>query len=799
MAYINGDIMKNFVELTPKDLELTINNLPNFTTTMEIVSHKGIIGQDRAVRSIDIGLDMDKKGYNIFISGHSGTGKTGYIVKKIEEHASKLPTPNDWCYVYNFDDENTPTAINLEPETAIDFKEEISELIDSIFKDVPIFFNSESYERERTNIISKYEKEILSISEELSIIADEKDFKLEEDPAEGFIFIPLKDGKEMDSEDYTKLSSEEKILINENANELRLLSIEIFKKTKSLNKNLEEELKNLDQKVGNNIIGDKISILKNKYGTNEGVINYLNSLKDDIIHHIQAFLEDESEEAKKNKELEKLFFRRYEVNVIVNNREGKGAPVIFEDSPEYDNLFGKIEYENKFGNLITDFTLLRPGSLHKANGGYLIINMHKLLTNPVAWENLKRCLQAQSVILENSKNGAEMLPIISLKPENIPLNTKIILIGSDMIYSLLLERDYDFAKLFKIKAEFDNEIELKDKNINEFLGFISSYITKNKMLHITKNGIIELIKFSCRLAENRNYFSSSMTKLIEIIDLSNYFAKKEKSNLVRKDHIKLALNEAEDMHSLSKKKTLEMYKNKKYVVDLSGSRIGQINGLSVLDYGDCIIGQQHRITVATYAGKEGITNIEREADMSGNIHSKGIMILSGYVGELLGQDVPLSFNASIVFEQLYSGIEGDSASAAELLALLSSLSDIPLNQSMAITGSVNQKGEIQPIGGVNEKIEGYFDICEIFGLNGNHGVIIPSTNIDDLVLNDKVIEAVAKGLFHIYAVNTIEDCFEILCDTSYKANINCNLISHLKDKIMVKLNKYNNIIKPTNC
>lgn len=791
--------MSNYNELNVKDLKPNYDTLPDFISTKDITPFKSIIGQKRAEESIDLGLKMDKKEYNIFISGHSGTGKTGYIVRKIEEYAKNLPAPQDWCYIFNFEEANDPIAIPLETGTSIKFKEDMSEFIKYLFKEVPVYFNSQSYDSERNLIEEKYEQQIMELSDNLNQQAADKNFSIKETPTGEFVFIPLYEEKEMDGEIYAKLSPEEKDEINKSASELRLLSIEVIKKTKQLNKKMDEELKTLDDKIAESIIEGKISNLLSVYGTNEKIEKYLNELKKDIIENISSFLEKDEEEKTPanavNSEMDKLFFRRYEVNVLVCNDTKKGAPVVFADSAEYGNIFGKIQYENKAGNLITDFTLIRPGSLHLANGGYLLIKAQELLKNSKVWDTLKKCINLETIFIENSKNDIDMLPIITLNPENIPLKTKVILLGSNMIYSLLLENDYNFEKLFKIKAEFDSEIENNEKSSAELIGFISNYLTQNNLHHMTKAGVNEILRYSSRIAENKNYFSASMSKLLEIVDIADYYAKNNSSEFINEIHIKKAIVEKEAMHGLSKKKVLDMYKSKKYVVELRGTKVGQINGLSVMDLGDITIGQQHRITVTTFAGKKGVINIERETDMSGSIHDKGIMILSGFVGELIGQEAPIAFNASIVFEQLYSGIEGDSASAAELLALLSSLSDVPLKQSLAITGSVNQKGEIQPIGGVNEKVEGYFDICSIFGLDGSHGVIIPETNEEDLVLNDKVIEAVEKGLFHIYTVTNIEQCFTILAEDNFVRGVIDNVMGEVKQKILGKIKKYNSILK----
>lgn len=783
--------MSNYLELKAKNLESTFESLPEFQTTEDVQSYDKVIGQKRAVQSIDLGLKMDSKEYNIFISGKTGTGKTGYIVRKIEEYAQTMQAPDDWCYVYNFDKPKSPMVISLNTGTARNFKEDIKSLVKYLTKEVPISFNSKNYENERASIIDKNEKLVGILSEELSDKANELGFDLKETPTGEFMFIPLIDGRPMKQEEYTNLSPEEKQSIERAAGELRLFSSEVIKQIRALSKKMEEELKELDNRIAESLISYKIDELANRYGVNENVLSYLKVLKNDIIKNIGYFKE---EVIKGEKDTENLFLRRYEVNVLVTNEPDKGAPVIFADSSTQAQLFGNVEYENKQGNLVTDFTLIRPGYLHKANGGFLIIKAHELLSYPNSWEMLKRCINLEMIFMENTKYNIDVLPISTLKPQNVPLKTKVILLGSNSLYSALLQYDMDFEKLFKIKAEFDNEIEIDEVNSMNLAGFLRNYVEKNNLRHLTRDAVKRIFRYSTRQSENNNYFSASISELLKVVDVANYYAGVERRDVIEEKHIKSAFEECKAMHGLVRKKILDMYRSGKYVVNLKGTEVGQINGLSVANYGDCIVGQQHRITVSTYAGRRGVVNIEREVEMSGSIHNKGVLILSGFLGEMIGQETPISFNANIVFEQLYSGIEGDSASAAELIALLSSLSEIPLKQSLAITGSVNQKGEIQPIGGVNDKIEGYFDICSIFGLDGSQGVIIPLTNIEELVLKDDIIEAVEKGLFHIYAVRSIEECLEILCEDGFVRNTKESIMEEFRTRVMAKLKKYNDVL-----
>lgn len=798
--------MSSYKKLSYTDLFLNFY-MPEFNTTSNLEPFKGIIGQETAEKFIDLGLKLNKKEYNIFISGHSSTGKTSYIINKVASYAKTLKTPDDWCYVYNFKDDNNPISLSLPAGHSQIFKDDINDLIKFLTREMPLSLDSENYTKEHSNIISYYEEKIINLNDSLNSKALEKNLLIQEDSSEGLIFIPTIDGEEISSEEYNKLSNEKKEEINKNASELRLLSMDILKQSKSLEKEMEDSILKLDNSVTENLLTPKIDYLLEKYSFSKSITTYIDDLKKDIINNIEYFLMDkESLSSKDDKEnisnksledfIENTLLKRYEVNIIVSRRENSGAPVVFEDSSDYYSLFGKIEYENRMGNLITDFTHIKAGNLHKANGGFLIINANDLMNNGDIYENLKRSLKNKKITVENIKAGIEITPIISLKTQSIPLNVKVILIGSDYVYSVLLNHDPDFQKLFKIKAEFDSDILLNNKNIEQVVGYITNYINNKNFLPIEKNALEEIIKYGCRLSESKLYFSSSIGKLLDIVDISNHFAENESCNFINKSHVIKALQEQNEMHSLVKYKFLDMYRNKQFLLDIKGSKIGQINGLSVSNFGDIEIGMAHRITVATYAGRKGIVNIERETKMSGNIHNKSVMILSGFIGQLLGQESYLSFNASIVFEQLYSGIEGDSASCAELLALLSSLSGIPIKQNLAITGSINQRGEVQPIGGVNEKIEGFFNICKVLGLKGDEGVIIPKTNENDLVLNYEVMNAIKEKKFHIYSTETIEDCMNLMYDIEIPNNK--TLIEYIKEQSLVKLTTFNSILKNEN-
>lgn len=775
-------------EINNKELCFNLDFIPMFDTTLEISQFKDMIGQERAIEAIDIGLEINENNYNIFVCGDDGTGKKNYVLRKTREFAKKMSTPLDWCYVYNFKDGNKPLAISLNPGSAEEFKGEIDELIDELFEEVPQCFSDREFEKERNQIIDKYQKKILDIVDELYEKGKNFGFNVK-GTNEGFAFIPLKDGEEISEKQYSELSEEEKEEINNSVSTLKLSALDIIRESKLIKKNMNEALKELDDRTSTSIIDEKIKRLQRKYGYNNKIVDYLESLKDDIVENIDVFIENDDTD----NTIDEDFYKRYYVNIMVCNKELNGAPVVFEGNPEYHNLIGIVEHENKQGNLVTDFTMIQPGSFHKANGGILVIEALQLLKSFNGWDALKKSIKNNKVNIENLRNQFDLIPIVGLQPEEIPLNVKVILIGTPYIYYLLYNLDDEFKEIFKIKADFEDELKNTSSTVMKLLGYISNFCYENKISPITRDGVVEIIKYAARLSGSKKYFTSSLSKIVDAIIQSSYRTKKDNNkDYIDKQHIKAAIKNIERRHGLYRDKILDMYRDGKYIVNLKNCRIGEINGLSVINYGDFSFGRQERISVATYAGTNGVINIERETKMSGNIHSKGIMILSGYIGETYGQNYPVSFNAQICFEQLYGEIDGDSASAAELIALMSSLGDIPIKQSIALTGSVNQKGEIQPVGGINEKIEGFFDICGIYGLDGSHGVIIPYLNLDELVLKDEVIEAVGNGLFHIYAVKSIDECFEILCQDGFREDERRKGQDYIRESINRKLDKYRN-------
>lgn len=772
-------------ELDTRDLEDNYDYLPDFENTFEINGYDELIGQERAEAALRYGLEMKGSEYNIFVCGQSAMGKKSFVMKLLSQHSVKGQRPLDWCYVYNFEDEYSPMAISLPPGRARGFKKDVEFLIKDFEGELLDRLYSDEYEAEKSRIVDFHQDNISKMIEKLYEDAESRGFSVRS-AAEGFAFIPLTaDGKEMTEKEFNELSQEKKKDINEKVAALKVQALEILKETRRSKSVMSNKIKELGDRICDDILSSKINHIVEKYGKeNKKLVRYMRLLQNDLKANMDAFLINEEDD-----EYDETFFKRYYVNVMTCS-ECNGMPVVYEDNPEYSSLTGVIKYESKGGNLVTDLTFIQPGSLHKANGGVLVIDAMQLLGSYQGWNALKRCLIKRRIAIDNLKNQLDIIPIKGIKPEEIPLDVKVVLLGSPEVYYMMYNYDQDFRELFTIKADFDDVIRNDASSAMKLVGFISSNCRTCNTLGITRAGVKEILKYSSRLAEDRKYFSASLKNIVEIIKQSDAIARGTGSEVIDKNHIKKCISLEDERHGLLKKRILDLYKDGKYIAKLSGSMIGEINAISVISLGDTVVAKQNRITAVTFAGKSGVINIEREASLSGNIHNKGVLILSGYLGETFGKKMQLSFNASVCFEQLYNGIDGDSASAGELIAIMSSLGDIPIKQGIAITGSVNQKGEIQPIGGVNTKIEGFFDICSVFGLDGSHGIIIPRRNQDELVLRDDVLDAMRNKLFHIYAVYSVEECFEILWDNPEAEGS----FTEVKKRITSKLESFNTLL-----
>ncbi|MDP4181055.1 MAG: ATP-binding protein [Bacillota bacterium] len=742
----------------------------NFNNTSELKALEGIIGQERAVRSMDFGLNIRLRGYNIYMSGLTGTGKTSFALSQIKNIAQEEKVPDDWCYVYNFDKPNHPTALNLPAGLGKVFRKDMDEFIKVMKIEISRTFESDDYEKEKTDIVKDYQDERDILLDKLNEDAESQGFKVKTTNA-GIYFLPVVEGKTISEQEYGDLEEDIKHEINEKSNILQVETMEIIRKIKNIEKEAEEKVNEWESKIALFAVGMHINDLKEKYKDYPKIAEYMDKVQEDILNNISDFRDEEIPE-----DQQQLLIPwaksmgaptdKYKVNLFVDNSELEGAPVVIEYNPTYYNLQGKIEYENEFGTMTTDFTLIKSGVLHQANGGYLILQAKDVLNNVQSWEALKRVLTSKKISVENLKEQMGLVAVSAIKPEPIPLNVKVILVGSEYIYQALYEYDEEFKKLFKIKVDFDDEMERTPENITKLAEFIAAFCERENTLHFDKTGVAKVVEYGSLLVEDQTKVTTRFNDIVEILCEASTWASIEGSEYVNSEHVKKALREKIYRSNKYDKRLLELLQDGTILIDTDGEVVGQINGLSIIDLGDYSFGKPSRITANTYIGGKGIVNIEREIEMSGTSHSKGVLILSAYIGEKYAQDMPLSLIASLCFEQLYSGVDGDSASSAELYAILSSLAEIPIYQGLAVTGSVNQKGEIQPIGGATSKIEGFFEVCKYRGLTGKQGVIIPHQNIKNLVLNDEVIDAVKNNKFHIYPIKTIDEGIELLTGVS---------------------------------
>ncbi len=741
-------------------------NLLRCKTSEELEPLTQIIGQERAVKALEFGLKIQQKGFNVYAAGMRGTGKQTALESFLKEMAKTRPTPPDWCYVNSFDDTLKPNAIKLPAGTGKEFQKDMELFTRDVKNALTQSFESEEYSDRRQEVINSVQEKQKEISQKLSRKAEEAGFALQRTPV-GLVLIPIIDGKPLTEEDLQRLPYEKKREIQQKRQLLEQEFRSTMRELRSLEKEAQLAVDDLNGEVADYAMDHLFSELIVRYKDVEEIKDYLQDVKKDILENLETILGQEQET-----QIPQLppFLRgmtqdpmdRYKVNLIVDNSDLEGAPVEIEMNPTYQRLLGTVEKEARFGALITDFTMIRGGSLHRANGGFIIIPVEDLFTNPLSWEGLKRALMNEEIEIEEITERLGFLTTKSLRPESIPLDAKVILTGEPQFYHLLYVLDKDFKELFKVKAEFDTTMDRNDENIRKYASFICSLCTKERLKHLDPSGIEAVIEYSSRLAADKEKLSTLFAKVADVIREANFYAEEEKNEHVSRDHIERALEEKIYRSNLIQKKIEEMITRGTLLIDIDGEEVGQVNGLSVSSLGDYEFGRPTRVTAALGVGKDGIIDIEREAEMGGPIHTKGVQILSGYLNDKYAEDKPLSLTARLVFEQTYSGVEGDSASSTELYALLSALSGKPIKQYLAVTGSVNQKGDVQAIGGVNEKIEGYYEVCKAEGLNGKQGVMIPDSNVKNLMLKKEVVEAIRDRKFHIYSVSNIHEGIEVL-------------------------------------
>lgn len=736
----------------------------NFKSTKEIEETNTVIGQERGIRSLEFGVNITTEGYNIYVEGPNGIGKTAYCINYINNIAKDLPTPDDWCYIYNFLNPNEPIALSLPAGEGITFRKDMESFVISIKKEISQTFNNDDYEKEKSLIEQEFETKRAQLLNSLNTEAREYGFEVK-NSSNGIYFLPIYGGKTLDEEEFSSLPKEVQQDFEVKSKIMEKRTLEIIKELKELESSSSQRVTNWINNIALLTISLHVNDLKNKYKKYKVIQTYLDCIRKDILANMDAFINSNKpqDNIPNQPRMEQIKpWEKYEVNLIVDNSNIKGAPVISDPNMSFFNLFGKLEYENFYGNLKTDYRMIKAGNMHKANGGYLIIQARDLLSSAQMWETFKRMLRTKKMYIDSNKDNNLSVAIVGLKPEPIPFKAKVVMLGTAQVYSQLMALDEDFRKLFRIKVEFEEEAPRNEETIKTTTQFIASYCNQQKLPHFSPSAVAKIIEYSSRLADDQSKVSALLNELSEIVSEAGTWAKMDKKRVVSVEYVQKAIQERLVRVSKYDYRIQEMMLNDTILIDTEGYKVGQINGLSILSIGDFNFGKPSRITANTYMGKSGIINVEREVMLSGQTHSKGVMIISAYIGEKFAQEVPLSLSASVCFEQVYNGIDGDSASSTELYAILSSLSEIPINQAIAVTGSINQKGEIQPIGGVTEKIEGYFNLCKQRGLTGEQGVMIPHQNIKNLNLNDDVIEAVKNEQFHIYAVKTVEEGIEVL-------------------------------------
>jgi len=755
----------------------------SFETTAEVEAIKDIsrgVGQPRAVKALKFGVGIRQEGYNIYALGPGGMGKHTFVREYLYRQLENAPAPSDYCYVNNFENPGKPSLLYMPKGRGNVLAQDMERLLQEVPNALKGAFESEDYQNRMQAMQQEFKEYQQSVFDDLQKKAKEKNLTLIKTPT-GMAFAPLRDEEIMPPDEFQKLPEDERKAIEKDMEEMQNESQRMFQKFPAWQRDIRKKINDLNREVVLYALGHLIDEIRDKQKDIPEVGKYLDAVQKDIIDNARIILESDRQQEEGHKQVGSAFLgggsgmeaggstqimRRYKVNVLVDNSQTQGAPVIYDDNPTYANLVGRVEHQPMMGALITDFTLIKQGSLHRANGGALILDAHKVLLQPGAWEGLKRALISQQIKIETLAEMFSLISTISLEPEPVPLDVKVVLVGSPLLYYLLKEYDPEFAKLFKVAAEFDIRMDWNDQNQELFARFMAGVIENEGLRPFHRSGVARILEYSSRWVHDQKKLSTHVQSLADLMREADYQAGENDHGVVTDEDVQKAIDAAIYRSDLMRERSRENIVRGTMLIDTEGQQVGQINGLVVISLGDFMFGRPNRITARIRLGKGEVIDIEREAKLSGPIHSKGVLILSGFLGSRYAYDTPLSLSASLVLEQSYGGVEGDSASSAELYCLLSAISGIPLKQSLAVTGSVNQHGQVQAIGGVNEKIEGFFDICREKGLNSEQGVLIPESNVEHLMLRRDVVQAVESGQFHIYPVQTIDQGMEILTGLS---------------------------------
>ena len=746
----------------------------DFTTTADLEERLSALGQDRAICAVELGINIKSRGYNLFCLGPEGTGKISLVKRILEKEGKQRPTPDDWAYVYNFDEPHKPIAVNFPAGAAAGFAKDMEEFAYAMEHDLPEAVKNELYEEQLSVIREKYQEKRNDYVKVLQKKAKGKKVSLLHMPM-GVVVAPMKNGEIISPDVFDTLSDDEK---NEIMADLNAMQEEIAQHQDDApgwEEKQTEEIKKLQEKLVKDAIKKPINDIKQKYRGNKKVAEYLKAVQNYILENIPSFVPNYDQDSKPQTEEEPMAgllsqlknqqeedkYSKFKVNVVVKNVPDSGAPIVLLDHPTQGNLVGKVERIQQFGALITDFTLIKGGALHRANGGFLLIDARKLLLQPYSWDSLKRALASKEIKIEAPSEDTSF-STISLDPQPIPLDVKVVMTGDAELYDLLSERDPDFSDYFKVEADFGMIIDRTDENEVEYAKLIGSLTKKKNLRSLNKQAVARVIEYSSRLADDSEKLTAHVSSIGDLLKEADYWARKSKASQIGKNHVDQAIKSQIYRSDRVNRAMLEQIDKGTILLDVKGERVGQINGLVVYNFTRNSFGKPTRITTQVRLGRGEFINIEREVAMSGPIHSKGVLILQALIANRFAKRSPLSLSASIVFEQSYGGVDGDSASSTEYYCMLSAIANLPIKQSLAVTGSINQFGEIQPIGGVNEKIEGFFEVCKYNGLTGKQGVIVPRTNVVNLMLREDVLEAVENGQFSIYAIDDVDDGIELL-------------------------------------
>jgi len=754
------------LKLTPDQLRAACDaDSLGFETTAELPDLPASVGQERALASIDFGLGMQTQGYNIYVAGPTGTGRKFTILSRAQDAASRRPAPDDWCYVYNFDDPRQPIALRLSPGRAPEFARDVADLVRACKQELLRAFESEAYEDQKEQAVGDVQSERSRLLRALEEKARSQGFMLQATPL-GLITVPLAEGQPMARERFEQLPPDQKQAIETSMEKLREEIADTVNQVRQLEKESRRRLEELDRKVATAATGARFAELKAKYQDNPDLLKHLDRIAEDIVALREELRAAEQAESPAKEAIPV----RHQVNVLVTNDPAKGAPVVQEHSPTYYNLAGRIEYRPMQGGAVTDHTLIKAGALHQANGGFLILQVLDVLVQPFAWEALKRSLRSRELTIENIGEQWTPIPAAALRPLPIPLDIKIVLVGSPLLYYLLYHYEEEFGKLFKVRADFEVDMPGGEDACRQYAAFIATHCRQSNLRHLTKTAVARVMEHGVRLAGDKEKLTTRFAAVADLLDEANHWAERDEAELITPQHIEQTLEQKEYRSRRIEDRLFEFISRGDILLDITGEKIGQINGLAVLDLGDYSFGRPSRITAQVTPGRAGVVNIEREARLSGEIYNKAVMILTGYLTGRYAATLPLSLSATVCFEQSYEMVEGDSASCAELFAILSGLSGVPLRQDIAVTGSVDQNGNVQPIGGANQKIEGFYHACKLKGVTGDQagpersrrGVIIPAQNVKNLMLKPEVVKAVEEGEFHIWAISHVDEGIELL-------------------------------------